>query len=399
MRKLLALVAFAALTLSAAPKYAPEAAGLDPVALAKIGVTMEQKISQDRTVGALGMIYRHGKVVYLDSWGHRDRESNLPMTADSIVRMYSMSKPITTVGIMMLIEEGKLSLDDPVSKYIPQFAALEVLVDGKRIPSKRSMTIKHLLTHTSGLTYGFFADHPVDKLYREAETHKTKDLAELVNVLGRLPLKYQPGERWNYSYSTDVLGRVIEVVTRVPLDEYLEYWVFKPLKMKDTGFSIRKKSHAQIAKIYTPDKNDSLVFATDELVASGGRRVRNFREPTTFFSGGGGLAASANDYIRFAEIFLNGGGGLITQSTIDLMMQNHQPQPTPKFGLGMGINDAPDGKSKIYGWGGAAGTRFWVDPDRDMVTVFETQLYPGGGTRKSELQKEFLKLVYDSLTD
>ena len=399
MRKLLALVSLAALALSAAPKISPEAAGLDPAALAKIGATMEQKMSQGRTVGALGMIYRHGEVVYLDSWGHRDLESNLPMTPDSIVRMYSMSKPITSVGVMMLVEEGKLSLDDPASKYIPELGNLEVLVDGKRVPSKRDMTIKDLLTHTSGLTYGFFADHPVDKLYREAETHKTKDLAELMTALGKLPLKYHPGEKWNYSYSTDVLGRVIEVVSGQPLDEYLQVHIFKLLKMKDTGFSIRKKSHDLIAKIYTPDENDSLVFATDELVASGGRRIRNFRRPTAFFSGGGGLAASANDYIRFAEIFLNGGGGLITQATIDLMMQNHQPEPTPTFGLGMGINDAPDGKSKLYGWGGAAGTRFWVDPGRDMITVFETQLYPGGGKRKSELQKEFLKLVYDSLTD
>ncbi len=216
----IALAVALASTALAAPKASPESVGLESAKLAKIGEAMKQKISDGRMIGGFGLVARHDKVAYFEVWGQRNREANLPMTHDTIVRMFSMSKPITSVGIMILVEEGKLSLSDPVSKFIPQLGGLEVLVDGKRIPSNRDITISDLLTHTSGLTYGFFANDEVDMLYRKSETHKTKNLTELMDALGKLPLKYQPGERWNYSYSTDVLGRVIEVISGQSLDEY-----------------------------------------------------------------------------------------------------------------------------------------------------------------------------------
>ena len=380
-------------------KVSPESVGLESAKLAKISEAMEQKIADGRMIGGFGLVARHGKVAYFETWGERDREANLPMTNDTIVRLFSMSKPITTVGIMILVEQGKLSLSDPVSKFIPQLGGLDVLVDGKRVPSNHDMTIKDLLTHTSGLTYGFFADDPVDVLYRQAETHKTKTLGELMAALGKLPLKYQPGERWNYSYSTDVLGRVIEVISGQPLDKYLEQQIFNRLDMNDTGFHVRQSAVSRLAKIYTPDENNKLVHAGPEIHMAAGRRVRDFTRPTTFFSGGGGLAGTAGDYLRFAQMLLNGGEKIITKETVDLMMQDHQPRPETKFGLSLGITSAPGKSGNLYGWGGAAGTRFWLDPERDMVTIFGTQLYPGGGKRKAEVRDEFLKLVYESVSE
>ncbi len=395
----IALAVALASTALAAPKASPESVGLESAKLAKIGEAMKQKISDGRMIGGFGLVARHDKVAYFEVWGQRNREANLPMTHDTIVRMFSMSKPITSVGIMILVEEGKLSLSDPVSKFIPQLGGLEVLVDGKRIPSNRDITISDLLTHTSGLTYGFFANDEVDMLYRKSENHKTKNLTELMDALGKLPLKYQPGERWNYSYSTDVLGRVIEVISGQSLDEYLEQRIFNRLDMNDTGFHVSKSAVSRLARIYTPDENDGLVHATPEIHIAAGRRVRDFTNPTTFFSGGGGLAGTTGDYLRFALMLLDGGGKIISKESVDLMMQDHQPRPDTKFGLGLGITPAPGKSGNLYGWGGAAGTRFWLDPERDMVTIFGTQLYPGGGKRKAELRDEFLKLVYESVAE
>ena len=350
-------------------------------------------------IGGLGLVARHGEIVYFDAWGLRDRENDLPMTTDTIVRIFSMTKPIVSVGAMILVEQGRLALDEPVSKYLPQLGGLEVQVDGNRVEAERDMTILDLLTHTSGLTYGFFADHPVDVLYAEAKTYETRDVASLIDVLATLPLKYQPGERWNYGYSTDVLGRVIEVISGQSLDDYLVDKIFEPLGMKDTGFYVPEANQGRFAKIYTPNADDELVEATAEIVSSAKRRVRDFTRPTAFLSGGGGLASTAEDYLRFAQMLLDGGEDIVSAESIELMLENHQPGPTPKFGLGFSIDIAPGGAGELHGWGGAAGTRFWLDRERDMVTIFATQLYPGGGDRKDRLRDEFLGMVYESLSE
>jgi len=396
---LLCLSLFIGCSAATVPPATTESRGFDQAALDAIGPQMEARIASGHMVGGFGLIAQEGEIVYFEAWGNRDRENNLPMTKDTVVRMFSMTKPITSVGIMSLVEEGKIALEGPVSEYVPELGGLEVLVDGKRVPSERDITILDLLTHTSGLTYGFFASDPVDVLYREAETHKTPNLTALMVALGKLPLKLQPGERWNYSYSTDVLGRVIELVSGETLDRFLAECIFEPLGMKETGFYAGEAAVGRLARIYTPDEEDRLVLATDEIVAAAGRRVRDFTRPTTFLSGGGGLASTAEDYLRFAQIFLEGGGGIISQESIELIMRNHRPETDRPFGLGMGIDDAPDGRSKIHGWGGAAGTRFWVDPDRRMITMVGQQLYPGGEKRKSELQKAFLEAAYGALAD
>ncbi len=180
---------------------------------------------------------------------------------------------------------------------------------------------------------------------------------------------------------------------------YLEQRIFNRLDMNDTGFHVSKSAVSRLARIYTPDENDGLVHATPEIHIAAGRRVRDFTNPTTFFSGGGGLAGTTGDYLRFALMLLDGGGKIISKESVDLMMQDHQPRPDTKFGLGLGITPAPGKSGNLYGWGGAAGTRFWLDPERDMVTIFGTQLYPGGGKRKAELRDEFLKLVYESVAE
>ncbi len=382
------------------PEQAAEPPGLDRAVLAGLGAHMEQRVAAGRMIGAFGLIEKDGEVVFFETWGKRDRESDLPMTKDTVVRMFSMTKPITSVGVLSLVEEGKLALTDPVSKHLPELGALDVLSDGERVPSTREVTIQDLLTHTSGLTYGFFADHRVDALYREAQTHRAPDLAALMGLLAKLPLKFQPGERWNYGYSTDVLGRVIEVVSGRALDQFFEQRIFGPLGMTETGFHVRAGSVERLARIYTPNEQDELVHATDEIVAAAGRRVRDFTRPTTFLSGGGGLVSTPGDYLKFARIFLNGGGGVVSSQSIERMLRNHLPEGEERmFGLGMGIDDAPVGRSRIYGWGGAAGTRFWVDPERGMITMVGQQLYPGGDKRKSELRAGFLEAAYEAAGD
>ena len=388
-------------------KATPEEAGLSASRLARIDRVMEKHFAEGRMIGGFGLIARHGKVAYWESWGLRDREAGLPMTNDTIVRMFSMSKPITTVAAMILHEQGSFRLDDPVSKFIPDLGGLSVLVEnedgggktsGDKVPAERDMTIRDLMRHTSGLTYGFFGDSTVDKMYAQAGVIHTKNLAELAKTLGELPLKHQPGTRWNYSYSTDMLGRVVEVISGKPLDVFFRERIFQPLKMDDTGFYVPARSHGRLSGLYTPDDNGVLQLATPERVKAAGRRVRDFTKPMSFLSGGGGLVSTAADYFRFAQMLLNGGhyGGatILSEESIQLMTKNQLEGISEERIFGLGFETDAEGR---YGWGGAAGTRFWVDPERDMVTIFATQLYPGGGERKARFRNEFLDLSYQSL--
>ncbi len=388
-------------------KATPEEAGLSASRLARIDRVMENHVAEGRMIGGFGLIARHGKVAYWKSWGLRDREAGLPMTNDTIVRMFSMSKPITTVAAMILHEQGSFKLDDPVSKFIPDLGGLSVLVEnedgggktsGKKVPAERDMTIRDLMRHTSGLTYGFFGDSTVDKMYAQAGVIHTKNLAELAKTLGELPLKHQPGTRWNYSYSTDMLGRVVEVISGKPLDVFFRERIFQPLKMDDTGFYVPARSHGRLSGLYTPDDNGILRLATPERVRAAGRRVRDFTRPASFLSGGGGLVSTAADYLRFAQMLLNGGhyGGakILTTESVQLMTKNQLEGISEERIFGLGLDTDAEGR---YGWGGAAGTQFWVDPERDIITVFATQLYPGGGERKAQFRDEFLDLAYQSL--
>ncbi len=388
-------------------KATPEKAGLSASRLARIDRVMEKHVAEGLMIGGFGLIARHGKVAYWETWGSRDREAGLPMTNDTIVRIFSMSKPITTVAAMILHQQGSFKLDDPVSKFIPDLGGLSVLVEkkdrsgktsGKRVPAERDMTIRDLMRHTAGLTYGFFGDSRVDRMYAQAGTIHTKNLAELAKTLGELPLKHHPGTRWNYSYSTDMLGRVVEVISGKPLDVFLQEKIFQPLKMGDTGFYVPARSHSRFSRLYTPDDNGILQLATPERVAAAGRRVRDFTRPTSFLSGGGGLVSTAADYLRFTQMLLNGGhyGGatILSEESIQLMTKNQLEGISEERIFGLGFDTDAEGR---YGWGGAAGTRFWVDPKQDMITIFATQLYPGGDKRKDQFRDEFLDLAYQSL--
>ena len=388
-------------------RVAPEKAGLSSSGLARIDEVMEEHVADGRMIGGFGLVARQGDIAYWKTWGLRDREADQPMTKDAIVAIFSMSKPITTVAAMMLREQGKLKLDDPMSKFVPELGGLSVLIEEKdgsgktneeRVPASREMTIRDLMRHTSGLTYGFFGDSTVDKMYVEAHTFRTANLAELVKTLGKLPLKYHPGTEWNYSYSTDVLGRVVEVVSGEPLDEFLRERIFQPLKMEDTGFYAPAHKHERLSRLYTPDDKGVLQLTTPGMLAAAGRRVRDFTQPTSFLSGGGGLLSTAPDYLRFAQMLLNGGhydgATILSKESVRLMMTNQLEGISEERIFGLGLDSDDEGR---HGWGGAAGTRFWLDPERGMVTIFGTQLYPGGGERKTQFREEFLDLAYQAL--
>lgn len=381
---------------------APAASGFDADKLAMIVPAMERHIEEGKLVGGLGLVVRGDEVVFAETWGQRDREKQLPMTADTIFRIYSMSKPITSVAAMILVEEGKLGLDDPISKYLPELTKMTVLVETKgddgqtrheEVPAKRPITVRDLLRHTSGFTYGFFGNSEVDKRYRKAGVLVTdRTLEDTVKKLSQIPLKDHPGSRWHYSVSADVLGRVIEVASGQSLDQFFRKRIFEPLGMKDTFFNVPQEKQSRLAQMYAPNARGGLRPALRI-------RSRRFVDPANrFYSGGGGLCSTASDYMRFCRMLLNegqlDGTRILRPETVRLMHTNQlgagiQHLPGFRFGLGFRID-----KDGVYGWGGAAGTRFWIDPKNKLVTIYMVQINPTG---KFNFGEEMKKLVYASL--
>lgn len=360
----------------------PESVGMDAEKLAEIDAVMQQQVDDGRIVGCLALVVCDGKPAYFNTWGYADRENARPMTADAIFRIYSMSKPITSVATMQLVEAGKLSLDEPVSKHLPALAKLNVLVvekdeDGNEtyteVSAKQPITARDLLRHTSGLTYGFFGDSEVDKRYEQAGVLRSgENIGEMVEKLGKLPLKHQPGTRWEYSVSTDVLGRLVEVVSGQPFDEYLAEHIFEPLKMNDTFFSVPEQKQPRLTQLYAPDGEDLQVAAPD--------RSRRFVNDTKFFSGGGGLCSTTGDYLRFCQMLLNegelDGARILKPETVQTMITNQLGDEIERregFDFGLGFAISPEGR---YSWGGAAGTRFWIDPANKIVGLFMIQIIP-----------------------
>jgi CubicO group peptidase (beta-lactamase class C family) len=385
--------------------------GLAADRLARIDSLMEAHVEQGDFVGAVGLIVRDGQLAYLNAWGDADRESGREMTPDTIFRIYSMSKPITSVALMMLYEEGKFGLNDPVSRYLPAFKDMKVLVqnvpvepregswledDRDRIEidpetydlvdAEREMTVRDLLRHTSGLTYGFFGNTIVDQMYRKSGILRDQDSLEaFVDALGELPLQFQPGTRWHYSVSTDVIGRLIEVLSDMPLDEYLHSRIFEPLGMTDTGFHVPEADTGRFAQMYTPNDDGVLEISDAELSES-------YLPDAPFFSGGGGLVSTARDYARFCQALLNGGEleghRILSPKTIELMTASHLSGIEESmsgggytFGLGFAVSEdigmaAAPGTEGEFNWGGAAGTKFWIDPEEDMAGVFMIQILP-----------------------
>ncbi|MCR6483284.1 beta-lactamase family protein [Amycolatopsis sp. OK19-0408] len=398
----------------------PAEAGFDADRLARLDTHFDRYVEDGRLPGWLAVVSRHGRIVHVGRGGHRDVEAGLPVETDTLWRIFSMTKPITSVAAMMLAEEGLLELDDPISRWLPEFAAPRVFVKGSALapltePARAPIRVWHLLTHTAGLTYGFHHGHPVDAMYRAAGhewgTPPGLDLAGCCEQWASLPLLFQPGAEWNYSVATDVLGRLVEVVSGLPLDEFLSSRIFTPLGMTDTGFVA--SSLSRLAALY---------------VASSGRAVRNdaFGKLGTSrpdcFLGGGGLVSSASDYWRFTEMLVRGGEldgvRLLSPRTVALMASNHLPghvdleafgrplfaeMPFDGHGFGLGFSVLEDpvkartlSSAGEFAWGGAASTAFWVDPDEDLTVGFYTQLLPSSTYR---LRPQLRQLVYQALVD
>ncbi len=375
---------------------APEALGLSSERLERIGRALEPDIAQGRIAGAVVLVARHGKVAFWEAFGKRAPDGPEPLKRDDIFRIYSMTKPICSVAVMMLVEEGRLLLTDPIGQFAPALAKLQVAVPQGPLdsgtgaggpprlalePARADITIQDLLRHTAGFTYGFRGTH-VKALYEEAEKGMDdKSNGEVMEVLGRLPLAFQPGTTWEYSRATDVLGYVVEAIAGQPLGDFLRERILGPLGMSGTGFSVPEKHWSRIAQP-APDP------ATGKPQA-----VLDVKRPRRFESGGGGLVSTAGDYLRFAQMLLNGGEldgvRLLSPRTVAWMTADHLgpgvargvdylPGPGYGFGLGFGVREAAGlsplhGSAGDYFWGGAAGTYFWIDPREQLIGILMVQ--------------------------
>jgi CubicO group peptidase (beta-lactamase class C family) len=328
------------------------------------------------------------------------------MERDSLVRIYSMTKPIAAVGLMMLYEEGAFQLNDPVDKYLPEFGDLKVLEDDEEVKPLRKMSIHHILTHTAGLTYGFFGNTAIDQRYRQAGALREKNLEEMVDDLGEIPLLHHPGEKWHYSVAVDVQGALIERLSGIPLDRFFRERIFEPLGMNDTFFEVPADKLDRFAANYRYDSGEKIRKLSDSPSES------RYAKPVTFFSAGGGLVSTAADYWKFSQMLLNEGYfnnvRLFGRKTVELMTQDHlpavleEPDPNSDFGFGLGfrvIKDVPStatlGSVGEYNRGGAAGTIFWVDPKEELIAVVMIQL----SSSPYNLRREMKSLIYQALID
>jgi CubicO group peptidase (beta-lactamase class C family) len=399
---------------------APEAAGFSAHRLERITPHLERNyIEPGKISGCQVVVARHGHVAYFRNFGARDRERALPMTDDTIFRIYSMTKPITSVALMQLYEQGLFQLNDPVHRVLPGWRDQQVYVRGEgehmelRKPAS-PVTFRHLLSHTAGLSYGA-TRHPVDKAYRAA--HVRRDQGETLETfttkLGNVPLHFEPGERWLYSYATDVCGRLVEILSGKPLDRYFDEHIFQPLEMVDTAFHVAPEKRDRFAANYerAPDKSLKLL---DDPTGS------QYLGKPTFFSGGGGLTGTTADYLRFCEMLRGrgslGGERIIGSRTLALMTMNHLTRgdlstmaigdfsETAYDGVGFGLGFAMSlsevatgamGRGDYY-WGGAASTIFWVDPHEDLVVVFMTQLMPSA---TFNFRGQLKNIIYSAIED
>ena len=382
-------------------ELAPKRAGFAPERINRITEHLDKNyVTPGKIAGCQTLVARHGHVAYFKSQGLMDRERRKPLTDDTIFRLYSMTKPITSVALMTLFEQGHFQLNDPVSRFIPTWRDHKVWVSGEgasmgTAAPARPMTMRHVLSHTGGLTYGA-TNHPVDRIYREVGVGRGagETLSGFAEKLAKVPLRYQPGERWMYSLSTDVCGYLVEAISGKSFDQYLQETIFDPLDMKDTSFMVAQRKADRFAANYERQADKTLKLIDDP-------ERSNYLKPPTFFSGGGGLTGTTADYLRFCEMLRRGGelGGvrILGPRTIELMHLNHLAggkdlsgmavgafSETAYEGVGFGLGFAMTlGQVEAgalgggdYYWGGAASTIFWVDPKEDLVVIFMTQLMP-----------------------
>jgi CubicO group peptidase (beta-lactamase class C family) len=375
------------------PRATPQEVGLSAEKLDQVRSVVQTALDKHQAAGVVVLVARRGKVAYLESFGKLDLATDKAMPTDAIFRIYSMTKPITSVAALMLVEEGKLKLDEPVATYLPDLKGLRVSVgEGtESVEARREMTVRDLMRHTSGLTYGMPNGTPLDRLYNENKIgDRGTDLAGMVQKLSKLPLQYQPGTRFNYSVSTDVLGRVVEVVSGKPLDDFFQERIFGPLDMHDTGFFVPADKRNRLTGSYRPGEKGSLRVADNPATS-------RYRIRPKYLSGGGGLVSTARDYARFCQMLLNGGElqgtRLLRPETVGTMTSNQLPAEAPPmtlgglplaglgFGLGVSVRlptktASPDPAAGEYGWSGAASTYFWVAPKAELAVVVLQQVEP-----------------------
>ncbi len=365
----------------------PESVGFSSAGLDALNRGLRQLVDDKKVAGMVTMLVRHGTIVQFESFGYQDVEEGIPMESDTIFRIYSMTKPITGVAMMILYERGLWGLEDPVSKYVPEFDGLEVAMEGEngeiqRVPTDHPMTMRELMTHTGGLTYGSFSQSAVDTMYQQANVvDRNSSLRAMIEKLAGIPLRQQPGSLWHYSVSVDVQGYIVEKLSGQTLPEYFAEHIFEPLGMEDTGFYVPTDKADRLArKVYD--------YGPAGELARGASLERNYSAPPGLPSGGGGLVSTASDYMRFAQMLLNGGElngvRILSTETVELVRTDHAPttrasgavQLPPGTGFGMDVavtvdpvsSESPVGAGS-YWWAGAAGTWFWIDPVNDLAFI------------------------------
>lgn len=402
---------------SSLPTAKPEEVGMSAARLARIDPVMQGYVDRREVAGAVALVARRGRVVYLKAFGDRDAEADSPMTADTIFRIASMTKPITSVALMMLYEEGRFQLRDPISRWLPAFGDMKVAVPAgpaeyvgepyKLVPALRPITIQHLLTHTAGLANNYRG--VTRDLYRQlGEQRQPGDtVADFVERLAELPLNFQPGDAWEYGPATTVVGRLVEVMSGMTLDEFFERRIFAPLGMEDTHFYLPEEKLERFAALYRPGEGGRI-----ELAEAPSAESRWVREPHVYFNGAGGLVSTAADYFRFQQMMLAGGEldgvRLLGPKTVELMTVNHIGDletwlrgPGYGFGLGysvvtdLGLSAAPASLGS-YAWGGAFCTSFWVDPREEVIGILMTQVRP---YTHLNIRQDLASLAYQAIVD
>ncbi len=399
------------------PSGKPEEVGMSSDRLARIRVAMQRYVDRKDVPGVVTLVARHGRVVHFEALGYRDVEGKSPMTGDAIFRIASMTKPITSVAAMMLFEEGHFLLSDPISKWLPEFSQMRVAqlpspgervgAPYKLVPAARPITIRNLLTHTAGLPNAYRGLTQAEYLKASPRQNPAETVADVIRRVAKLPLNFHPGDAWEYGPATDVVGRLVEVVSGKTLDEFFRERIFKPLKMVDTHFYLPKSKLGRFCAQYEPDENKKIKLADAPNTES-----RFVKEPHVYHAGAGGLVSTATDYLRFHQMMLNGGEldgvRLLGRKTVELMTSNHIGDlpiwlTGPGFGFGLGYSVVTDvgktgqpGSVGNYGWGGAFCTYFSVDPSEGMIAILMTQVRPYDHLN---IRQEFLVLANQAIVD
>jgi CubicO group peptidase (beta-lactamase class C family) len=392
----------------------PETLGFSSARLDRVSEFVDREIKEGRLAGAVTIIARHGQIVHLASAGQYGVDDNRPLETDALFRIFSMTKPITTVAAMILYEEGAFHLGDPIAKYLPELGEMSLLIDGERVAPRNPMTIEQLMTHTAGLTNGWHIEHSVERAYRDAALQNSPDLDAFIKTLGTLPLRFEPGTRYHYSVATDVLGALVERLSGQPLEQFLHERMFEPLGMRDTYFNVPAEKADRLASDHLWDAERQQIVPMPEGLLPPTSGV-------TLFSGGSGLISTAKDYWRFCEMLRRGGQlegiRILGPKTVQAMtMARLTPDirdngateypashlyPGQSFGLGFGVITDPAQSQVIssqgeYSWGGIANTKFWIDPEEDLVVILMTQVI--GAPYSDRLRFDLKVATYQALS-